>query len=1403
MTISKDLFLAILAMDAYNRGYREGIEGLGGVGAYIGDAKIDDDKGDEEAKSLNFYAVAYEHPTYGKIVSYRGTDDYGLFSPTSDVWTGWIFGAGLTEGTQLPLARDFYNDVTGADPFEAGSSAVTLTGHSLGGGLAGHVASLTGTQALIFDHEPFAAATMVDWFAELYDRGVVDQDTALDIWNGITPLPDGMTLPDTSNIEAIYVEGEVLQPIRALASNAAYWFAPLPEAETYAADIEASTNYKQVLPGFGSPLDAIGRHSMSILVIEKFGIDTYGADSSWLSVFDDAYAALKDVAIGQAAGFSPKDTGGTGTEAEKAAGAIAYSALDEGTLIFGNTGIRAMFDDLEELGRIVERGGLPGNLGASVEGLTEAIVQFAGQMALQKVDYTNHTDINPQEGILFFSKDGEIVEPGENPDGSVRDETAEADILSLDLSKVLWNTSDNPQIDDPDRAVVVEGVNTILDDLFEQLAIDGNESEFLKMLQLLYGGPDPNGDPKEHVAARYIGRADFALINDLAEVRLADRSADEIAVSEDQSGLYVSADGDQKIYGNRDNNVLVASDGDDWLTGGLGKDILVGKRGDDVFVDAISEAYEPSSLPLPDNPHDDIYVGGVEFEYALTQFLERLLHGSQSDVLRYTVRSDIDDQDSLRALGVEVLDLSTTTIGNAEAVKITVRDRNTDRVSTDYTIHVDTIELSERAEEVRIQDSWLSTPTVLDLGSFVPGSRVSSSDWDAVSFQALSGGISMVNGATRALNGGNPALPSGTMSAASESISLIGSLIFEVPPNIETIIGGWRENNPLRVTGAEKVTLTDYDDVYWSTDFTSFGELVTGWPDREQALQFGEVNGGGGRDILFVTDPSYIGSGDSIGSPPAPGEADTRAVAQSEMRLTLDGGEGEDRVIALGGTGAITVGGAGRDFVFNTSYYGQLYGDSIDGQGGRDGDIFWYWPNTFIMDAEPDDILQMFGFPLLGGTNVLFGMAIGDGSLAQDWFFPFVFYGRTTGDQLLVYNALFDGFMIVEEYDFGGLRDEQYGVPSAGDLGMTFRIANAPDSIEISLFNALWGHIFTYIDVLWNLTKAIRWQPVDDPLVLDLDGDGIETVSTLHSGVHFDLDGDFFAEKTGWVGADDGFLVLDRNANGRIDDITEMFGAPGVSGFVELAELDDTGDGLITADDAAFASLQVWRDLDQDGVTDEGELFSLAELDIVSIDAVGETLDAVTPQGTTLREKGGFTRGDGSTGDVYEAVFETDPTDTIFRGESGHAVWLGDSAVNAKGFGSMPNLAIAISNDFELAQLVSDVGAAMTTPTLSDVMETATPVFGAWAQTLERTRELTPVLLNEDANGVVLVDRATYVEDAGGGFWIRESGASVLDAQGTPIARTTLEDVLDQATATGQTWQLEQAFSPTSRSEPL
>lgn len=134
---------------------------------------------------------------------------------------------------------------------------------------------------------------------------------------------------------------------------------------------------------------------------------------------------------------------------------------------------------------------------------------------------------------------------------------------------------------------------------------------------------------------------------------------------------------------------------------------------------------------------------------------------------------------------------------------------------------------------------------------------------------------------------------------------------------------------------------------------------------------------------------------------------------------------------------------------------------------------------------------------------------------------------------------------------------------------------------------------------------------VYDPLALDLDGDGIETVAAKgFSGSLFDHTNNGIRTATGWIAADDGLLVRDLNGNGIIDNGAELFGdntklADGSfakHGYAALAKLDSNGDNIINAADAAFQSLRVWQDLNQDGISQANELRTLKELGIQSLD---------------------------------------------------------------------------------------------------------------------------------------------------------------------------------------------------------
>ena len=94
-----------------------------------------------------------------------------------------------------------------------------------------------------------------------------------------------------------------------------------------------------------------------------------------------------------------------------------------------------------------------------------------------------------------------------------------------------------------------------------------------------------------------------------------------------------------------------------------------------------------------------------------------------------------------------------------------------------------------------------------------------------------------------------------------------------------------------------------------------------------------------------------------------------------------------------------------------------------------------------------------------------------------------------------------------------------------------------------------------------------------DPLVINFGGTAAQLSDQKFS---FDLDGDGSSEEISRFASASGYLVLDKNANGKVDDGLELLGPATDDGFGELAALDKDGNGWIDENDAAFDELMVW-----------------------------------------------------------------------------------------------------------------------------------------------------------------------------------------------------------------------------------
>lgn len=141
----------------------------------------------------------------------------------------------------------------------------------------------------------------------------------------------------------------------------------------------------------------------------------------------------------------------------------------------------------------------------------------------------------------------------------------------------------------------------------------------------------------------------------------------------------------------------------------------------------------------------------------------------------------------------------------------------------------------------------------------------------------------------------------------------------------------------------------------------------------------------------------------------------------------------------------------------------------------------------------------------------------------------------------------------------------------------------------------------------------IQERPLTDPLVINF---GASTARLTDTLFEFDMTGNGETAQFASLGAGSGYLVFDRNGNGKVDDGSELFGPESGSGFSELAAFDDDGNRWIDANDEIFQSLSVWVQTADGGQ----DLRSLAEVGVQAlyVDSVDDRFTLTNPQGVPL-----------------------------------------------------------------------------------------------------------------------------------------------------------------------------------------
>ena len=284
---------------------------------------------------------------------------------------------------------------------------------------------------------------------------------------------------------------------------------------------------------------------------------------------------------------------------------------------------------------------------------------------------------------------------------------------------------------------------------------------------------------------------------------------------------------------------------------------------------------------------------------------------------------------------------------------------------------------------------------------------------------------------------------------------------------------------------------------------------------------------------------------------------------------------------------------------------------------------------------------------------------------------------------------------------------------------------------------------------LTNLTSLIPAHVT--PVVLDMNGNGLEFTSLADSHARFDFDGDGTLEKSAWVGGGDAFLVYDHNGDRAVNDGSEIVFTqyhPDAKTDLDGLRLafDTNHDGKLDAADADFEKFGVWQDADGDGVTDSGEYHSLTEAGIASIGLTSDGHSYSAADGSVLVSgEGTFTYADGSIGKLGDVSLAVVPDGDSHQSATLPLDELIDADVTVDHL--LPSAPVEAKTD---AQLLAGNGVTRLDATAStpDESHTDAPADTSAAPTHDAHMEALAATPIDDAKVVSVPENVAPVEDA-------------------------------------------------------
>ncbi|WP_269915564.1 calcium-binding protein, partial [Acinetobacter sp. HY1485] len=497
-----------------------------------------------------------------------------------------------------------------------------------------------------------------------------------------------------------------------------------------------------------------------------------------------------------------------------------------------------------------------------------------------------------------------------------------------------------------------------------------------------------------------------------------------------------------------------------------------------------------------------------------------------------------------------------------------------------------------------------------------------------------------------------------------------------------------------------------------------------------------------------------VGEGSSETRAVGEGSSETRAVGEgsSETRSVSEGSSGT-RSVSEGSSGTRSVGeglsgtGSSTNYEQHVSADGTLTMDRASYRGFAD--VINQFRNYSFDGTKVGEVTKYlnsgaFGAGVIGVTfvnDIFDGLAHGVDT--GDWS-KFNAQAKKSGKELVIGTAAFMAGM-----EFTSAAAVFFATPVLGELaligaaaflayqggkalgelaGKLYKFYQTHDLIIpkgiSNWFNNLKDKFFLPFFDLPNEIKAFKDAgKLSSPLILDLDHSGKIETTSLEYGTYFNLNNEEQKEKTAWVGKEDGLLVLDKNFDDKIDTGNELFGNYTVNnsgerannGFDALNIYDVNHDSKIDSNDTIYQKLQVWQDKNGNGTVELGELSSLSDLGITSINTDYSNTYNIDDNGNAHNQKSSFTWKNGKNGIIEDVWFQTDvmqsldetPDDSNFSEEI-------KNLPDLQQLGNMERLHVSMAND-KTGHLTNLVKEFTTTSSIAQKEQLIDDIIYQWA----------------------------------------------------------------------------------------